>query len=120
MRRFLLGSLLALGLATALTAPAAAQMREGFYAVEGQNPDGSMYQGRLQLRAGEGSAWLVTWQVGDLMVQGLGVVQGGVLAVGYSTSGQVGVATFEVQRDGKLRGYWTIGAGMGTEELTPQ
>jgi hypothetical protein len=120
MRRILLACLLACGLAAALPLPAAAQLREGLYTVEGQNPDGTTYQGMLEMRVGSGNAWLVAWQIGELLVQGVGVIQSGVLAVGYSTNGQVGVATYEVQRDGKLSGYWTIGAGVGTEILTPR
>lgn len=119
MRRFLLACLFACGLATALPLPAAAQLREGMYTVEGQNPDGSTYTGLLEMRAAAGSAWLVAWRIGELGVQGIGVIQSGVLAVGYSTGGQVGVATFEVQPNGKLAGYWTIGAGVGSETLTP-
>ena len=120
MRRFFLACLLACGLAAALPLPAAAQLREGLYDVEGQNPDGSTYTGLLELRVGQGNAWLVAWQIGNLGVQGVGVIQSGVMAVGYSTNGQVGVATYEVQPDGKLSGYWTIGAGVGTETLTPK
>jgi hypothetical protein len=120
MRRFLIACLFACGLAAALPLPAAAQLREGLYNVEGQNPDGSVYQGVLEMRVGPGNAWLVFWQIGDVSVQGVGVIQSGVLAIGYSTNGQVGVATFEVRADGKLNGYWTIGAGVGSETLTPR
>ncbi len=119
MRRFLLTSLLALGLGCGLACPAAAQLREGLYTVAGQNPDGTEYQGMLELRPAPGSAWLVAWQIGNMLVQGVGVVQSGVLAVGYGVNGQLGVATYEVQADGKLSGYWSIGAGVGSEVLTP-
>jgi hypothetical protein len=120
MRRILLALLLALGLGWGLALPASAQMREGLYSVEGQNPDGSLYQGFLELRPAPGAAWLVAWQIGGSVVQGVGIVQGGVLAVGYGVGNQVGVATYEVQADGKLSGYWTIGDGVGSEVLTPQ
>jgi hypothetical protein len=120
MRRFLLAGLLALGLTAFLPAPASAQLREGLYTVEGQNPDGSTYQGLLELRQAPGSAWLVAWRIGDLFVQGVGIIQSGVLAIGYASNNQVGVATYEVQPDGKLSGFWSIGAGIGSETLTPQ
>ena len=120
MRRFLFASLLTLGLVAALPSPASAQLREGLYRVDGQNPDGSTYQGLLEMRIGQGSAWMVAWRIGDLGVQGVGIIQSGVLAVGYSTNGQVGIATFEVQQDGRLAGYWSVGAGVGSEVLTPQ
>ena len=120
MLRHLFAALLALGLAWTLPSPAAAQLREGLYEVQGTNPDGSNYQGMMEVRPAPGSAWLVAWQIGDMLVTGVGIVQGGVLAIGYGINGQVGVATFEVQPDGKLSGYWTIGAGIGSETLTPR
>jgi hypothetical protein len=117
MRRFLLLCLVALGLG--LASPASAQLREGFYRVDGQNPDGSEYVGALEIRPAPGSAWMVAWQIGGGIVQGVGIVQGGVFAVGYGINGQLGIATYEVQADGKLSGFWTIGAGVGSETLTP-
>jgi hypothetical protein len=120
MRRFLFACLFAFGLMATLPAPASAQMREGLYDVEGQNPDGTTYQGVLELRPAPGSAWLVAWRIGELFVQGIGVVHGGVLAIGYAANNQVGVATYQVQPDGKLSGFWSIGNGVGSETLTPR
>lgn len=51
--------LLLLGLAFA--PPAAAQIREGLYEVEGQNPDGTTYQGSSRCRPGQRPAG---WQPG--------------------------------------------------------
>jgi len=115
-----LPALLLLAFGLALAQPAAAQIREGLYDVEGQNPDGSAYQGQFALHPGPGASWLAAWQVGGVRVVGLGVIQAGVLAVGFALDGQPGVAAFEVQPDGKLRGSWTTGGGIGTEMLTPR
>lgn len=55
-----------------------------------------------------------------MRIVGLGVIQGGVLAVAFTVDGRPGVAAFEVEPDGKLRGSWTTGGGIGTETLTPR
>lgn len=112
--------LLALLLLAAAALPAAAQLREGLYGLEGQNPDGSTYSGLFALQAGPAASWVAAWQVGNVRIVGLGVIQGGVLAVSFVTEGRPGVAAFEVEPDGRLRGSWTTGAGIGTEMLTPQ
>jgi hypothetical protein len=103
-----------------LAAPAAAQLREGLYTVEGQNPDGSTYEGQFALQAGPGASWLAGWQVADARILGLGVIQGGVLAVSFVVDGRPGVAAYEVEQDGRLRGIWSTGGGLGTELLTPR
>ena len=100
-------------LAALLALPATAQIREGIYQVEGQNPDGSIYAGQLLLQPGPGASWLALWQVGGARVPGLGVIQGGVLAIGFAVEGRPGVAAFEVEPDGRLRGSWTTGGGLG-------
>lgn len=120
MRRTLLASLFALGLAWTLPSPAFAQLREGLYEVEGQNPDGTEYQGMLQLQPGPGGAWLVAWRIGEQLIEGVAMIQGGQLIVGYGLGGAVGVASYEVRNDGKLQGQWTLGNGVGSETLTPR
>jgi hypothetical protein len=118
MRRSLLLALVLLGPALAL--PAAAQIRQGFYEIEGQNPDGSPYGGVFALENAPGASWYATWQVGDVRLTGLGLIQGGVLAVSFVVDGRPGIATYEVEPDGRLRGAWSTGGGMGTEMLTPR
>lgn len=122
MRRpFMLLAFAASLLVPALVArPAAAQLRQGDYEVEGQNPDGSAYGGMFSLENAPGASWYVTWQVGDVRLQGLGMIHGGVLAVAFVVDGRPGIATYEVEADGRLRGNWSTGGGMGTEMLTPR
>jgi hypothetical protein len=93
---------LALAAALAVLSPAAfAQLREGLYNVEGQNPDGSAYEG-----------------VGNAQIIGLGLIQSGLLALSFTVEGRPGIAIYGVEPDGKLRGTWTSGGGLGTEILT--
>jgi hypothetical protein len=100
--------------------PAWAQLREGLYEVEGHNPDGTSYTGMFSLENAPGASWYATWQVGDVRLIGLGLIQGGVLAVSFIVEGRPGVAAYEVEADGRLRGTWSTGGGMGTEVLTPR
>ena len=122
MRRRRTPLLLALALLAPVLAadPATAQIRQGFYEVDGRNPDGSPYEGVFALENAPGASWYVTWQVGDVRLLGLGLIQGGVLAVSFIVDGRPGVAAYEVEADGRLRGTWSTGGGMGTEMLTPR
>mgnify|MGYP006976756384 CR=1 FL=1 len=120
MRLSVLCLLLSAAILCGLAMPAAAQLRQGQYGLEGHNPDGSTYVGTFSLQEGPGAAWLATWQVEDVRMLGLGLIQSGVLAVSFIVDGRPGVAVYEVQPDGKLRGVWTTGGGLGTEILTPR
>ena len=116
MFRMLLLAAALCGLASA----AQAQIREGLYGVEGQNPDGSTYGGLFALQPTTGAGWVASWQVGDVRLVGLGLIQGGVLAISFVVEGRPGIAAYEVEADGRLRGTWTTGGGLGTEMLTPR
>src|SRR5690349_5256962 len=70
-RSWLAAATLALGMAASL--PAFAQIREGAYAVEGTNPDGSTYDGQFLLRTGPGGAWVANWRVANENIMGLGL-----------------------------------------------
>ncbi len=123
MRRRTMLSLLALvplGPTFLAAGPAAAQIRQGLYEVDGRNPDGSTYGGVFALENAPGASWYATWQVGDVQLAGLGLIHGGVLAVSFVVDGRPGIATYEVETDGRLRGTWSTGGGMGTEVLTPR
>ncbi|MDB5374402.1 MAG: hypothetical protein JWP04_3044 [Belnapia sp.] len=110
---------LALAAALAVLSPAAfAQLREGLYNVEGQNPDGSAYEGVFELREGPNAAWIGRWSVGNAQIIGLGLIQSGLLALSFTVEGRPGIAIYGVEPDGKLRGTWTSGGGLGTEILT--
>ena len=116
--------LLALALAgqvfAATFTPAAAQIRQGLYDIEGRNPDGGDYRGVFALEEAPGASWYAIWQVGDARLIGLGLIQGDTLAVSFIVDGRPGVAAYEVEPDGRLRGTWSTGGGLGTEMLTPR
>ncbi len=122
-RRAYLTTALVLGslvLSAALAPDARAQLRAGSYTVEGQNPDGTPYEGTFELLEGPSAAWIARWNVGNAQIIGLGLIQGGMLALSFSVEGRPGIAVYGVEPDGSLRGTWTSGGGLGTEVLKAQ
>jgi len=107
-----LGSLMLLG---TLTLPGGAQPAdpfEGTFQVQGINPDGQgRYEGTLVLRP-RGQVYEAHWSVGRDSFEGVGVVVGGNLSVGYWPSDRswTGVVVYKVAEDNSLSGVW---AGLG-------
>ncbi|WP_424811061.1 hypothetical protein [Roseococcus sp. YIM B11640] len=101
--------------------PAAAQ-RAGAYAVEGRGADGTTYVGAVNLQPTGPQTWRVTWRVGGETARGVGLTMRNTLVVGYVLSNEVGVASYEVQPDGRLVGRWTQGLGgaVGSEVWLPR
>jgi hypothetical protein len=102
------------------SAPVAAQLREGVYTLAGRTPEGETYDGAVTLRPGPAGSWLMQWQVGNTRLIGVGLAHAGVLAIAFQVNGNPGVAAYDVDAAGRLRGTWTTGAGLGSELLTPR
>jgi len=111
MRQLLIAAMLA------LAAPALAQM-PGVYAVQGTNPDGSRYDGLVELAPAPNNTWRVTWRVEGNTVRGAGIVNGDVLAVAYVDGTEPGVVAWRILPDGRLDGPWSVGGMVGREVLT--
>ena len=109
---------LSLLLSLAISSEAFAQLRAGSYRVEGQNPDGTAYDGGFELLEGPSGAWIARWSVGNAQILGLGLIQSGLLALSFTVEGRPGIAIYSVENDGSLRGTWSSGGGLGTETLT--
>lgn len=86
---------------------------QGSYAVEGRNPDGSTYKGRLQLRVQDGRAFL-RWEVGGSVYLGEGTLAGDILTVYW---GQPDPVVYVVRPDRTLEGTWA--RGRASEKLLP-
>lgn len=83
----------------------------GVYHCEGNNPDGSPYQGLVEISAVDGT-YLVHWMMADGMeVLGVGILRSGVLAVSYF-GGTPAVAVYRIDGD-RLHGEWTMGGAEG-------
>jgi hypothetical protein len=99
---------------------------EGMYTARGTNPDGSQYEGFVQI-ARRGESFLVTWvfpQVSDetvvlrLTSTGVGFVGGAMLAVSYYGRQVAGVVIYRVEEDGKrLAGRWTAAGNDGAVHI---
>jgi len=112
---------LASALILAGTAAAQAQ-RAGAYAVEGRGVDGQRYEGSVQLQPSGPQTWRVTWRISGETANGVGLMVGNMLCVGYVAQRETGVACYEVMPDGRLMGRWTQGreGGVGTETWLPR
>jgi hypothetical protein len=98
---------------TAAAEPAPEKNLTGVYACEGKNPDGSPYQGIVEILQVR-DTYLVRWTVGgEKRVVGVGIVSGGVLAVSYF-GGSPALVVYSVTTDGRLDGKWTIGGAEGS------
>lgn len=121
MKRLILATVLAFGLALGATDPAAAQ-RAGNYDVTGANPDGTQYTGTLVLEQIGLLSFRLTWTIGSETIEGVGMVSGLTFATAFSLGGQPSMGIYEIKPDGEMTGQWTImGAfGSGTETIRPK
>ena len=109
-------------LATLLAAAAQAQTVGGVYMVAGTNPNGSTYKGLAEITSSGGATCRIVWQTGSTTSQGLCMLANKALAGFYKLGDDSGLAVYELQPDGSLKGSWTIADkdGVGQEVLTPQ
>jgi hypothetical protein len=91
----------------------------GVYLCEGANPDGSPYQGLVEIVAVD-NTYLVHWMMADgAEVLGVGIRKSDVLSVSYF-GGTPAVVVYAIDGD-RLVGEWTMGGAEGmlyTETLT--
>lgn len=89
----------------------------GSYAVSGMNPDGSEYEGTLDITGDDVLA--LNWETG-YDYQGVGLVEDSTLAIAWGEEGDCGLAVYRIQPDGVLEGRWTIqhSEEVGTETAT--
>jgi len=106
---------------------------EGMYAASGVNPDGNEYRGVVQI-ARHGDSLVLTWMFRDaapdttaevLLVPnavGIGIANGGMLAVSYYGPRVAGIVLYRIEEDGhRLAGQWTVAGDDGalhSETLT--
>ena len=106
------------GITFAQHQPAAGDV-SGVYRCEGKNPDGSPYQGVVEIAA-VGGTYLVRWTLSNRVeVWGVGILRHDSLSVSYF-GGTPAIVVYD--KDGeRLVGEWTMGGAEGalfTETLT--
>lgn len=90
----------------------------GVYRCDGKNPDGTAYQGVVEISKLR-DTFRVRWTMDDGSIVGVGIYSGGVFAVSYF-GGAPAVVVYKVD-GGRLVGEWTMGGIEGavyTETLT--
>jgi len=110
-RTVLLGAIVA---ALAMIGSTAAQAPQpdlaGVYRCDGKNPDGSAYQGVVEISQVK-ETFRVRWTMDDGAIMGVGIFSGGVFAVSYF-GGAPAVVVYKVDGD-TLVGEWTMGGAEG-------
>ena len=121
-RTALLGVIvIALGAITSIAAPDTQTQADiaGIYKCEGMNPDGTPYQGLVEIAKVQ-DTFRIRWTLGDgSSIIGVGILTGGVFAVSYF-GGAPAIVVYKI--DGRrLVGEWTMGGAEGavySETLT--
>lgn len=94
---------------------ALAQRLPGIYRIDGRNPNGSRYGGKVLITAGETGIYNLLWRISNgETYSGRGRLNGDTLTVDW---GQQYPVIYRVGRDGMLRGWWDN--GRGSENLAP-
>lgn len=91
----------------------------GDYTVLGTNPDGSNYEGALEITASNGIFW---WNWLDRNKLGVGLSYENMVTVAWAKSGYCGPFVYTLHEDGTLEGVWTerFETSIGVETLSPR
>jgi hypothetical protein len=100
----------------------------GSYVVNGVDPNGTEYSGRVSITAGDtANRFVIEWVVTGAILEGRGVLGGDTLSVEWMTVGSPrgvsrGTAEYAVLDDGRLVGTRTVDGSdiVGTEEIFPE
>lgn len=92
--------------------PAAYDIAGNYYA-NGRYPDGSAYEGRVQIGQ-QGNKVSINWTIGGSDYSGQGVIDGRVVAVDWGDSTPI---VYVVMANGALHGTWND--GLALEKLSP-
>ncbi|MCC5619001.1 hypothetical protein LC605_28755 [Nostoc sp. CHAB 5836] len=106
-RKMLLSAMFATGLAVLIPGLGSANDLDitGNYNCQGKNADGSTYRGEVEITK-KGNTYIINWLIGGQKFNGLGILEGNVLAVSYYGNSS-GVVAYRVEGDSKLVGRWT-------------
>lgn len=101
---------------------ASAQEIGGRYQVQGENANGSRYQGVAEIAGTAGGNCAIRWTITNTPpTQGFCMRQGDVLAAAYRLGNAIGLVVYRLNENGSLDGTWTIAGqeGVGKERLIP-
>lgn len=90
----------------------------GTYEIVGTNAgNNSSYKGTLSIKK-TGTVYSLTWKVGNTAYNGVGILDGNTLAVGWGFGNAFGVVGYHINGN-TAKGIWTMGGGnsTGVEDL---
>ena len=89
----------------------------GQYQVSGQMPNGQSYSGTLSLQK-TGDTFQAQWAIGNTIYNGVGMLSGDLLVIGYGYGQGFGVVEYAFNRN-QANGRWAMGGGqsLGIENL---
>ena len=99
-----------------------AQEIGGRYQVQGENANGSRYQGIAEISGTAGGNCAIRWSITNTpSTQGFCMRQGNVLSAAYRMGNAIGLVVYRVTDSGTLEGTWSIAGqeGVGKERLLP-
>jgi hypothetical protein len=105
-----------------MTLPALAQNIGGTYRIEGTGLDGRPYRGEAEIIITTEVTCDIIWRTGSGESVGICMRRGDVFVAGYDSPQGIGLAIYDIQRNGRLVGTWTIAGveAVGTETLIPR
>ncbi len=98
----------------ASVAPAAGTLAAGRYAVTGHNPNGTSYDGIVDISKSPSGGYSLDWKVGRDANHGEGTLEGGILTVHWGSDMPV---VYALTGNNELKGLWSGGGGEETLSL---
>jgi hypothetical protein len=99
----------------ASAAPTAGSLDPGRYAVTGHNPDGTSYDGVVDIAKSPSGDYSFDWKVGKTAYHGEGKLEGGILTIYWGAQMPV---VYALTGNNELKGLWS--GGGGEETLSPE
>ena len=89
-------------------------LAEGRYAVTGHNPDGTSYDGTVDISRSPSGGYSFDWKVGRSAYHGEGKLEGGIVTVHW---GEQAPVVYALTGNNELKGLWSGGGGEETLSL---
>jgi hypothetical protein len=118
MKRTVLAALLV----AASLLPAQARDISGRYTVQGNNIDGSEYEGTAEIASLSDATCAIVWKIVGREFDGICMHDGDIFSAAYEIDGEVGLLIYHIGPNGSMEGSWTIAGerGRGAEVLMPE
>jgi len=91
------------------------------YKAVGKNPDGSKYDGTVDINVISDTTFSIVWKIDGAVYKGFGMRMNESLAATYTLDGEPGLVIYKAGDGGTFGGLWAVKGqnGSGSEVLTP-